>query len=64
MEHFGLVLSGHHLLSALDHKTSITRSLYIEVPVPGQQNERSCIYVLWVFYLFLWFIDWTVELFC
>ena len=48
------------------HKTSLTPSLYIEVPVPRQEGERSCIGVLWVSILplFLRFCNWTlVELF-
>jgi len=25
------------------HKTSLTQPLFIEVPVPGQESEKSCI---------------------
>ena len=28
------------------HKTNLTLSLFIEVPVPSQESEQSCIYVL------------------
>jgi len=28
------------------HKTSLTSQLFIEVPVPSQESERSCICVL------------------
>ena len=31
-----------------DHKISLTLPLFIEVPVPIQENERSCICVLGV----------------
>ena len=30
----------------MGHKTSLTLPLYIEVSVPCQEGERSCIYVL------------------
>ena len=33
------------------HKTSVTPPLFIEVPVPGKERERSCICVLEVMYL-------------
>ena len=30
------------------HKTSLTTPLFIEVPVPSQEIERSCICMLWL----------------
>ena len=30
------------------HKTSLTLPLFIEVSLPSQENEQSCIFVLWV----------------
>ena len=46
----------HDLLSSLReevwvHKTSLTPPLFIEVPVPIQENKRSCIWVLGVLIL-------------
>jgi len=29
----------------LAHKTSLTLPLFIEVPVPSQESERSCMYI-------------------
>ena len=29
------------------HKTSLTLPLFIEVSLPSQENEQSCIFVLW-----------------
>ena len=44
-----------HLISlrgeVLDHTTILTPPLCIEVPVPSQETERSCISVLEVMYL-------------
>jgi len=38
------------------HKTSLTPPLFIEVPEPRQEIERSCTCVLgYIFYFFLWF---------
>ena len=37
------------------NKTSLTSPLFIEVPVPSQMSERSCVCFL--------FSDWIVELF-
>ena len=31
-----------------DHKTILTPPLFIEMPLPGQQCEQSCLYVLWI----------------
>ena len=35
------------------HKTSLTSPLFVEVPVPSQENELSCICVLRVSILLL-----------
>jgi hypothetical protein len=45
------------------HKTSLTQPLSIEVSVPRQESERSCIYVLGVsFFLFLRYFNLIFEL--
>ena len=49
------------------HKTSLTPSLFIEVSVPNQKSEWSCMCVLWVsilphskiFQLDLWRVPWV-----
>jgi len=51
-----LLTSGKHLHDRIisqrgefwSHKTSLTLPLFIEVPVPSQESERSCICVLGV----------------
>ena len=47
------------------HKTSLTPPHVIEVPVPRQESEKSCIGVLGVsgiVSLFIRFCDWILEL--
>ena len=47
-----------------DHKISLTPPLFIEVPVPSQDNDMSCICVLEVtICLFQRLFDWILELF-
>ena len=41
----------------LAHKTSLTPPLFIEVPVPSQESERSCICVLEVSILPPWLLQ-------
>jgi len=41
--HINIMFFCHHVWA---HKTSLTPPLFIEVPVPSQKNERSCICVL------------------
>jgi len=43
------------------HKNSLTPSLFIEVPVPSQECERPCIFVL-VVSIFLCFYHFLIEL--
>ena len=43
------------------HKTSLTPSLFIELPVPRRESERSCIGVLDLS-LFIRFFDRILEL--
>jgi hypothetical protein len=31
-----------------DHKTILTPPLFIGIPLPRQQSEQSCLYVLWI----------------
>ena len=47
------------------HATALMPPLFIEVPVPRQESERSCICVLGgsILSLFLRFLEWISELF-
>ena len=50
-----------NLIKVWTHTTSLTPPLFIQVPVPSQERERSCIWVLWVSMLPIWYL--IVELF-
>ena len=49
----------------LVHKSRLPHHLYIEVPVPSQENEKSCLCVLWVaiWHVFLLFNNYILERF-
>ena len=45
------------------HKTSLTPSLFIEVNIPGQESERSCIW-RYQFSLFVWLVWYFMFFIC
>ena len=61
---FTLFACGKHLHDRIISRRAVVLSLFIEVPVPNQENVGWSICVLcYLFCLFLWFFYWILKLF-